>query len=391
MTARTTPTAYKSPWLNEELDILQQQVRKFLEREIVPHRDRWEKQGIVDREAWLKAGAAGILCASIPEEYGGGGGTRAHDMVIAQEMARADLSGGFGTGVGVHSAIVAHYLNHYGTEEQKHRWLPGMAKGELIAAVAMTEPGAGSDLQSIRTTAKRDGDFYVLNGQKTFISNGQNANLVFTVAKTDPSARAKGVSILVVETDKADGFRRGRNLDKLGMHAQDTSELFYDDVRVPAGNLLGGVEGKGFSQLMVELGWERLQCSMNAVVAMERAVEMTVEYAKQRQMFGAPLMDMQNTQFKLAEASTQATIARTFVDQLMVRLLAGDLDPTSAAMAKWWTTDTQCRVIDECLQFFGGYGYMTEYPIARLYRDARPQKIYAGSNEVMKMLIARAL
>lgn len=377
--------------MTEELNIMGDQVRRFLEREFVPHRERWESAGVVDREAWKKAGATGLLCASIPEAYGGGGGTRAHDVVIAEETARAGLGGGFGAGNGVHSNIVAHYILAYGTEEQKLRWLPGMATGDLVGAIAMTEPGTGSDLQSARTSARRDGDHYVINGQKTFITNGQNADLVCVVAKTDPSAGAKGVSIIVVETAGAAGFRRGRNLEKIGMHAQDTSELFFDDVRMPVANLLGAVEGQGFKQLMVQLAWERLSCAFGAVVAMERALELTVEYVKERKVFGKPILDFQNTQFKLAEAKTQAVIARTFVDELMVRLLAGTLDPTTAAMAKWWTTDTQCRVIDECLQFFGGYGYMTEYPIARMYADARVQKIYAGTNEVMKLLIARTL
>ncbi|HEY4343329.1 MAG TPA: acyl-CoA dehydrogenase family protein [Parvibaculum sp.] len=377
--------------MTEELSILREQVRRFLERELVPHRERWEKEGVVDRATWKKAGAAGLLCASIPEAYGGGGGTRAHDVVISEEIGRLGLGGGFGAGNGVHSNIVAHYLLAYGTEEQKQRWLPGMASGDLIGAIAMTEPGTGSDLQSVRTTAKRDGADYIVNGQKTFITNGQNANLVFVVAKTDMAAAAKGVSIVVVETAKSAGFRRGRNLEKIGMHAQDTSELFFDDVRAPVENLLGGVEGQGFKQLMVQLAWERLSCAFGAVVAMERAVEFTVDYVKERKAFGQPIMGFQNTQFKLAEAKTQAVIARTFVDELMVRLLAGSLDPVTAAMAKWWTTDAQCKVIDECLQFFGGYGYMTEYPIARMYADARVQKIYAGTNEVMKMLIARTL
>lgn len=380
-----------SPWMSEELVILRDQARRFLEREMVPHRERWEQAGVVDREAWKKAGAAGLLCASIPEEYGGGGGTRAHDVVIAEETGRAGLGGGFGAGNGVHSNIVAHYILNYGTEEQKKRWLPGMATGGLIGAIAMTEPGTGSDLQSVRTTAKRDGDHYVINGQKTFITNGQNADLVFVVAKTDATAGASGVSIIAVETEKAKGFRRGRNLEKIGMHAQDTSELFFDDVRVPRENLLGATEGQGFKQLMVQLAWERLSCAFGAVVAMERAVELTVDYVKERKAFGQPIMGFQNTQFKLAEAKTQAVIARTFVDELMMRLLAGTLDPATAAMAKWWTTDAQCKVIDECLQFFGGYGYMTEYPIARMYQDARVQKIYAGTNEVMKLLIARTL
>tara|TARA_R110002110_G_scaffold1531_7_gene6836 strand:+ start:1904 stop:3061 length:1158 start_codon:yes stop_codon:yes gene_type:complete len=382
---------YTSPWMNEELAIVRDQTRRFLEREMLPHREKWEAAGVVDRAAWLKAGEAGLLCASIPENYGGGGGTRAHDVVISEEIGRLGLGGGFGAGNGVHSNIVAHYLLAYGTEAQKLEWLPKMTSGELIGAIAMTEPGTGSDLQSVRTTARREGSNYVINGQKTFITNGQNANIVFVVAKTDVNAGAKGVSIVVVETEKVQGFRRGRNLDKIGMHAQDTSELFFDDVRVPVANLLGDEEGKGFKQLMVQLAWERLSCAFGAVVAMERAVEMTVEYVKERKAFGATIMDFQNTQFKLAEAKTQAVIGRSFVDQLMMKLLDGTLDPTTAAMAKWWTTDAQCKVVDECLQFFGGYGYMTEYPIARMYADARVQKIYAGTNEVMKMLIARTL
>ena len=382
---------HPSPWMTEELSILREQVRRFLEREFAPHRERWDREGVVDREAWLKAGAAGLLCAGIPEIYGGGGGTHAHEVVISEEVSRAGLAGGFGAGNGVHSSIVAHYLLAYGTEEQKQRWLPKMATGEMIGAIAMTEPGTGSDLQSIRTTALRDGEDYVINGQKTFISNGQNADLIFVVAKTDPAAGAKGVSIIAVEAARAAGFRRGRNLEKIGMHAQDTSELFFDEVRTPLSNLLGETEGRGFSQLMVQLAWERLSCAFGAVVAMEQAVEITTAYVRDRKAFGQPIMGFQNTQFKLAEAKTKAVIGRSFVDGLMVRLLAGDLDPTTAAMAKWWCTDSQCQVVDECLQLHGGYGYMTEYPIARMYADARVQKIYAGSNEVMKMLIARAL
>lgn len=381
-----TPTR----WKTEELSILGDQVRRFLEREFVPQRERWERDRAVDPAAWRQAGQAGLLCASIPEAYGGGGGTRAHDVVISEEIGRAGLAGGFGGGNGVHSNIVAHYVLAYGTEEQKQRWLPRMATGDLIGAVAMTEPGAGSDLQSVRTTAIRDGESYVVNGQKTFISNGQNAGLIIVVAKTDPTAGAKGVSLIGVETESAIGFRRGRNLEKIGMHAQDTSELFFDDVRVPAENLLG-VQGQGFSQLMVQLAWERLAIAFGAVVAMEQAVELTSKYVKERTAFGKPLLSYQNTQFKLAESKTHAVVARTFVDDLMVKLLAGELDSTLAAMAKWWTTDLQCKVVDECLQLFGGYGYMTEYPIAQLYADARVQKIYGGSNEVMKMLIARTL
>ncbi len=382
---------HDSKWMTEELRLLADSARRFLERELVPHREKWEQRGVVDREAWLKTGAAGLLCTSIPEEYGGAGGTRGHDLVMREQLSRAGLAGGFGTGTGVHSTIVAHYILNYGTEEQKQRWLPGMATGEIIGAIAMTEPGAGSDLQGIRTSARRDGDSYVINGQKTFITNGQNADLIIVAAKTDTAARAHGVSLLAVEAARADGFRRGRNLDKIGMHAQDTSELFFDDVRVPLENLLGGVEGQGFTQLMVQLAWERIACAYGSLVAMERAVEMTTAYVKERTAFGKRLLDFQNTQFKLAEAKTQAVVARTFVDELIVRLLAGNLDPTTAAMAKWWVTDTGCKVIDECLQLFGGYGYMREYPISEIWTDARVQKIFAGTNEIMKLLIARTL
>jgi acyl-CoA dehydrogenase len=382
---------HASPWMTEELGIVRDQARRFFAREFVPHRERWDDEGVVDRDAWRKAGAAGLLCASIPEAYGGGGGTRAHDIVIAEEIDRAGLAGGFGAGNGVHSTIVAHYILTYGSEEQKQRWLPGMASGELIGAVAMTEPGTGSDLKAVRTAARSDGGDYVISGQKTFITNGQNADLIIVVAKTDPQAGSRGVSLICIEAKEADGFRRGRNLKKIGMHAQDTSELFFDDVRVPKANLLGQVEGEGFKQLMVQLAWERLSCSFGAVHAMENAIRLTAEYVKERKAFGEPLISFQNTQFKLAEAKTHAVIGRTFVDELMVRLLAGTLDPTTAAMAKWWTTDMQGRVVDECLQLFGGYGYMTEYPIARMYTDARVQRIYAGTNEVMKMLIARTL
>lgn len=377
--------------MNEELQLLADMTGRFLEREFVPHRERWDGEGVVDRTAWRKAGEAGLLCASIPVEYGGGGGTQAHEVVINEQIAKADLAGGFGLGNGVHSTIVAHYILAYGTEAQKMRWLPKMASGELISAIAMTEPDTGSDLQALKTTARRDADHYVINGQKTFVSNGQNADLVLVAAKTDAAAGAKGVSLIMVEAASAPGFRRGRNLDKIGMHAQDTSELFFDEVRQPASNLLGEVEGQGFTQLMVQLAWERLYCSFNAVFAMERALTLTAEYVKERKAFGQPIIGFQNTQFRLAECKTVAVIARTFVDQLLIKLLAGELDPETAAMAKWWTTDMQCRVVDECVQLFGGYGYMTEYPIARLYADARVQKIYAGSNEVMKLLIARSI
>lgn len=377
--------------MTEELTILREGVAKFVAAEFAPRRERWEHDGLVDRDSWRAAGEMGLLCASIPEEYGGGGGSYAHDLVIQEEFARAGLGSGFGVGIGIHGCIVAHYILTYGTEEQKARWLPAMARGERIGAIAMTEPGTGSDLQAVRTTAVRAGNGYRVSGAKTFISNGQTADLVLTVAKTDPAAGAKGISLVMVETDQAEGFRRGRNLEKIGMKAQDTSELFFDDVFVPAGNVLGGAEGQGFKQLMVQLAWERLQIAVTATVNMEEAVATTLAYVEERRAFGQPLFAFQNTQFKLAECATTATVARTFVDQLIVRLLDGTLDADTAAMAKWWTTDQQCRVVDECLQLHGGYGYMTEYPIARLYADARVSRIYGGATEIMKGIIARAL
>ncbi|GMV63601.1 MAG: putative acyl CoA dehydrogenase [Parvibaculum sp.] len=380
--------AYKSPWLNEELEILQSAVAKFYEKEFQPHVERWDEQGCVDRDAWLKAGEAGILCASIKEEYGGGGGNFAHEMVIAEEQGRAGISG-FGNSV--HSGIVAHYIQSYGTEEQKKKWLPKMASGEIVGAIAMTEPGTGSDLQGVKTTAKKSGNQYVVNGQKTFITNGQQANLICVVAKTDPAAGAKGTSLIMVETEEVEGFRRGRNLKKMGQKAQDTSELFFDEVKVPTSNLLGTEEGKGFIQLMQQLPQERLIIAVQACVAMEMALKYTSDYVKERTAFGQRILDFQNTQFKLAECKTEATIARVFTDDCAVKLLDGKLDPTTAAMAKWWTTQKQNEIVDTCLQFFGGYGYMMEYPIAKLYTDARIQKIYGGTNEIMKMLIARTL
>ncbi|HEY2035289.1 MAG TPA: acyl-CoA dehydrogenase family protein [Rhizomicrobium sp.] len=380
-----------SPWINEELALLSQSFARFANKELVPVAAQWDRDRCVDSETWKKLGKAGFLCASIPEAYGGGGGGYGHEAVIAQELARAGLGGGLGTGIGVSCGIVAHYILAYGTEEQKQRWLPAMARGELIGAIAMTEPGTGSDLQNVQTSAKRVGDDYVINGQKTFISNGQKAGLVLVVARTDGGAGASGISLLAVETDKVAGFRRGRNLEKLGMHAQDTSELFFDDVHVPAENLLGLTPGRGFVQLMQQLAWERLSVALNSVVAMERAVATTLTYVRDRRVFGKPLFEFQNTQFVLAECKTQATIARTFVDQLMVKLLAGELDAVTAAMAKWWTTDTLGKVADQCLQLHGGYGFMQEYPIASLWVDARVSRIYAGANEIMKLIIARSL
>lgn len=381
---------YQRPWMDDELRILRDAVRKFFEKEFAPHMERWEKQGIVDRDAWFKAGKAGILCASIPEAYGGGGGNFKHEMVIAEEMGRAGI---VGFGNSVHSGIVAPYILHYGSEEQKQKWLPKMASGELVAAIAMTEPGTGSDLQSVTTQARREGDFYLLNGQKTFLTNGQTANLICVVAKTDPAESSRGISLLVVETDAVDGkgFSRGRNLEKVGLKAQDTSEIFFDNVKVPADNLLGHEEGRGFVQLMEQLPQERLIIAASACVVMERALQLTSDYVKERKAFGKQLIDFQNTQFRLAERYTEARLARVFVDDCAMKLAEGRLDATTAAMAKWWTTQKECEIVDECLQFFGGYGYMLEYPIARMFIDSRIQKIYGGSNEIMKLLIARDL
>ena len=375
-------------WMSEDVVLLEEQSRRFMADEFAPHIDRWHEQGIYEREVWTKAGEAGLLCASIPEEYGGAGGTFAHEAVINREFSLA----GFDTfGAPLHSGIVAPYILHYGTEEQKKRWLPQMATGELVGAIAMTEPGTGSDLQGVRTTAKKSGNGYVLNGSKTFITNGQHANLIVVVAKTDQAAGAKGVSLMVVEADNAPGFRRGRKLKKLGMDSADTSELFFEDVRLPAENLLGPEEGQGFYQLMKELPQERLIVATHAVAMMERALALTIDYVKERKAFGKPIIEFQNTQFELAECKTDATIAKVFLDHCIGEHVEGRLDTVTASMAKYRLTDTQAKVIDRCLQLFGGYGYMDEYPISRLYRDARVLRIYAGTNEIMKLLIARSL
>lgn len=383
-------SANRSPWIDGELVLLGEQVARFIDRELLPKAASWDARGSVDPEAWRKAAEAGLLCASIPETYGGGGGTRAHEAVIHQEVSRAGLGGSFGIANSISSSIVAHYILAYGSEAQKQRWLPAMARGERIGAIAMTEPGAGSDLQAVRSAGRRVEGGYRLNGQKTFISNGQTANLVAVVARTEAAAGARGLSILMVETEHAEGFSRGRKLEKVGLHAQDTSELAFDDVFVPDDNLLG-VAGQGFAQLMHQLAWERLIIALDAVVSIERALDLTLAYVRDRVVFGKPLFEQQNTQFVLADCTAQAIAARCLLDSMMVRLLADDLDPATAAAAKLWTTETQCKVVDACQQLFGGYGYMAEYPIARLYTDARVSRIYGGANEIMKLIIARSL
>jgi acyl-CoA dehydrogenase len=376
------------PWMDPELELLRDTARRFFDTECAPRHEEWVSQKHVDRRIWRRAGDLGLLCPGIPEEYGGGGGNFLHEAVICEEQQRA-LVNSFS--LNVHSGIVAHYLLAYASEAQKKRWLPAMASGEMVAAIAMTEPGAGTDLQRIRTTAVRDGDDYIVNGAKTFITNGFHADLIVVAVKTDAQAQAKGVSLLVMETRDLPGFRRGRLLDKLGQRAQDTVELFFDKVRVPAANLLGDDEGRGFAQLMQQLPRERLLIAVGCAATMQRAVDDTLAYVQERQVFGDALMALQNTRFKLAECQTQATIARSFVDDCIARLQRGELDVPTAAMAKWWTSDALCKVVDECLQLHGGYGYMNEYPIARMYADARVGRIYGGANEVMKEIIARGM
>jgi long-chain-acyl-CoA dehydrogenase len=375
-------------WMSEDVVLLEDTARRFIAAEYAPHLEQWHEDHFYPREVWTKAGAAGLLCATMPENYGGAGGSFAHEAVIDRQFS---IAGFDSFGAPLHSGIVAPYILHYGTEEQKKRWLPKLATGELVGAIAMSEPGTGSDLQGVRTTALRSGNGYVLNGSKTFITNGQHANLIIVVAKTDPKQGAKGVSLMVVETDDATGFRRGRKLKKLGLDSADTSELFFEDVRLPAEGLLGTEEGQGFYQLMKELPQERLIVSVNAVAMMERALALTIDYVKQRDAFGKKVIDFQNTQFVLAECKSEATVARVFLDHCIERHIKGELDTVTASMAKYWQTDLVGKIIDRCLQLFGGYGYMDEYPISRMYRDARVMRIYAGTNEIMKLLIARSL
>ncbi|VFA98650.1 acyl-CoA dehydrogenase family protein [Nocardia cyriacigeorgica] len=380
-------TTYRSCWMNEDLDALRELARAFFEKEVAPNVDKYIEQHHVDRDLWNKAGELGLLCLSIPEEYGGGGGTFAHEAVLIEEQARVVDTA---WGQSLHNGIVAHYLLAYGTEEQKQQWLPKMASGEVVGAIAMTEPGTGSDLQNVKTKAIRDGDEYIVNGSKTFITNGAQADLIIVVVKTDTSQGAAGISLVLVEADRP-GFRRGRVLDKIGQKGQDTSELFFEDVRIPVSNLLGTAEGQGFIQLMQQLPQERLIIAVGSVAGMEVALEHTLRYTKEREAFGRPVFGFQNTKFKLAEVATEAKIARVFTDDCIAKHIAGELDIPTVAMAKWWTTERAMSVASECLQLHGGYGYMTEYPISRMWVDNRVQMIYAGTNEIMKEIIARSL
>jgi acyl-CoA dehydrogenase len=374
-------------WESEDAALFRQTVRRFLAEEAVPHDERWRRQRFVDRAFWEKCGTLGCLCPSISEQYGGGGGTFALEAVLAEELSYATITS---FAQSVHGTIVAHYLSAYGDDDQKRRWLPRLCTSEWIGAIGMTEPGAGTDLQALRTTARREGDSYVVNGAKTFITNGLLCDLVILAVKTDALAKAKGITLLVVETADLPGFRRGRNLQKIGMHGSDTAELFFEEMHVPVANVLGR-EGTGFIQMMTQLPQERLAIAIGAQAMMERAIELTVQYVKSRHAFGKPLLDMQNTRFKLAECLTLARVSRAFVDGCIERHLRGELSASDASMAKYWTTDSQCRVIDECVQLHGGYGYMNEYEIARMYADVRVARIYGGANEIMKELIARSL
>ena len=382
----------KRPWETDEVAMFRDSVRRFLATKAVPRDEHWRKQKFVDRDFWRHAGELGMLCPTIAEEYGGSGGNFALEAVICEELSYASLTS---FQQGVHGGLVAPYIDHYGTHEQKQRWLPKMSSGEFIGAIAMTEPGGGSDLQAIRTCARRvcnaEGDHYVINGSKTFITNGYTADLVIVATKTDPAQGAKGVTLIVVEAGGLAGFRGGRNLDKIGMHGSDTTELFFDDMRVPLANRLGTDEGQGFVQMMQQLPQERIAIAIGAQAMMERAIEITVAYVQERRAFKKALIEFQNTRFKLAECLTTARVTRSFVDDCVTRHIRGELSTFDASMAKLWCTDKQCQVIDECLQLHGGYGFMTEYPIARMHADVRVQRIYGGANEIMKEIVARSL
>jgi acyl-CoA dehydrogenase len=378
---------YQSPWMDEDLKVFRETVSRFVATEMAPHDARWRAQHHVDRETWRRVGEMGLLLLDVPAEYGGGGGDFRHEAVLYEELARRGLSG---FGQGVHS-ICAHYILNHGSETQKRRWLPRLARGELIGAIAMTEPGAGSDLQGIRTRAVRAGDHYAVNGSKIFITNGSLTTLLALVVRTDPNERKRGLSILMVETENLPGYRVGRVLDKMGMHAQDTAELFFEDVRVPADCLLGGEEGRGMYQLMGDLPYERAIIALCGVGAMEGALEETARYVKERKAFGHAIGSMQTVRFKLAEIATLTRIARTFIDRCIEQVVAGTLDTETASMAKWWITDMQQHVLDECVQLHGGYGYMNEYLVCRMFADSRVQRIYGGTNEIMKELISRSI
>jgi acyl-CoA dehydrogenase len=371
---------------SDDYEIFRTSVRKFVEQEIVPHHDQWERDGIVSREVWKAAGDNGFLCSFVPEEYGGPGGDFLHTAIVTEELAKVDASG---VAFHLHSGIVAPYILNHGTEKQKRAWLPGMCSGTFIGAIAMTEPGAGSDLANIKTSAKRNKDKFVINGQKTFISNGHISDLVITACKTTPDVGAKGISLLIVLRDD-EGFSRGRNLEKIGWHAQDTSELFYSDAEVPADRMIGE-ENKGFTYLMQELAQERLIVAIRAATTIEAALEETIKYTKGREAFGKPLFSFQNTRFKLAEAKTSATVVRSFIDRCTRLHMTQSLDANDAAMAKLFATETMCKILDDCLQMYGGYGYMWEYPIARMWAGQRIARIAGGSSEIMKEIISRTL
>ena len=379
------PQQLQHPWMDSDIEAFRDQVRRYIATEMSPHLESWRRQGYTPREVWRGFGEMGFMLPEMSEEWGGAGGTLAHQLVVQDELAAAEMP----LNTSVHT-IAAHYIADYGSQEQKERWLPKLVSGEHLAGIALTEPSVGSDLKALRSRARRDGDHYIIDGSKTFISNGFTASLLVMAVRTGDEG-GRGVSLVVIETENLPGFRVGRRLEKLGQHASDTAELFLDGVRIPADHLLGEVEGQGFKQLMSQLPYERMLLCVPAAAAIELAVKLTVDYTKQRKAFGQTIADFQNTRFKLAECATMAHIVRGFVNDCIQRLLDGKLDDEAAYMAKWWCTEQQCRVTDECLQLFGGYGYMAEYPIARLYADARIQKIYGGTNEIMKDLIARKL
>jgi len=379
------PQLNRHPWMDDDIDAFRTQVARYIEREMAPALPQWRRQGFIPREVWQAFGRVGYLLPELDEGHGGSGASLAYQFVVQDELARAEVP----ANTAVHT-IVAHYIRDYGTPEQRRRWLPKLASGELFGSIALTEPGCGSDLKALRTSARRDGDHYVVDGAKTFITNGFTSNLLILAARTG-EAGSRGVSLLVLETEQLPGFRVGQRLEKLGQHASDTTELFFDQVRVPADQLLGGVEGQGFVQLMVQLPYERLILCVTATAVIERALELAVAYTRQRKAFGQTVFDFQNTQFKLAECATIAHIARTLVNDCIQRLIDGKLDDQAAYMAKWWCTEQQGKVTDECLQLFGGNGYMAEYPIARLYADALIFLIDTATTEIMKELIARRL